>query len=214
MQRHLMEARRLTRVCPDGVWGLHGVSLSVPAHEFAAILGPPGSGKSTLLRILAFLDRPTQGDLLWQGRLVTGLSDDEMTELRRSAARLLDLAPEPWDPGDPPPLLLADLDHGEQAHDPLPLLRRLHSMGHTIVLATTDPELAAACLTVYRMNNGLLRPITSASEGFVCDWDSAFFFFFMDWSTPAWLPPRLRTAPRPSPFSPAPATRGSSVAWA
>ena len=52
---------------------LHGVSLRVGAGELLALLGPSGSGKTTLLRILAGLDAPTAGRVLFGGEDALGL---------------------------------------------------------------------------------------------------------------------------------------------
>lgn len=65
------------------VVALDKVSLTVMPGEFIAIMGPSGSGKSTLLNLIGSLDVPTEGRLFIDGRDTNGLSDDELTELRR-----------------------------------------------------------------------------------------------------------------------------------
>ncbi len=62
---------------------LCGVSLSIEAGEFVAIMGPSGSGKSTLLSILGGIEPPTTGQVLLEGTDLATLADDERTLLRR-----------------------------------------------------------------------------------------------------------------------------------
>jgi putative ABC transport system ATP-binding protein len=62
---------------------LDGVTLGLERGRFTAIMGPSGSGKSTLMHILAGLDRPTGGAVTIDGVEITGLSEDELTMLRR-----------------------------------------------------------------------------------------------------------------------------------
>jgi putative ABC transport system ATP-binding protein len=62
---------------------LAGVSIDVPSGQFVAVMGPSGSGKSTLMHILAGLDTPTSGAVWIGGREITGLSDKQLTRLRR-----------------------------------------------------------------------------------------------------------------------------------
>ncbi len=82
----VIEANDVTRRYGEGdaaVDALRGVSLDVPAGQFAAVMGPSGSGKSTLMHILAGLDRPTSGTVSIDGTEVTGLNDKRLTLLRR-----------------------------------------------------------------------------------------------------------------------------------
>ena len=53
------------------VEAVRGVSLEVPAGQFLSLLGPSGCGKSTLLRLVAGLDRPSDGEILTGGRAIT-----------------------------------------------------------------------------------------------------------------------------------------------
>lgn len=61
---------------------LHGINLKINNGEFIAIMGPSGSGKSTLMQILGFLDVPTTGKYLFNGKDVSGLDDDTLAEYR------------------------------------------------------------------------------------------------------------------------------------
>ena len=82
----LVSATDLTRVYGEGeasVRALDGISVGFPAGAFTAIMGPSGSGKSTLMHILAGLDRPTSGSVSLDGLTLEGLSDKELTEVRR-----------------------------------------------------------------------------------------------------------------------------------
>lgn len=62
---------------------LDDVSLNLRDNEFVAILGPSGSGKTTLLNILAALDRPTSGEVLLDGKVLTSIKDRELCAFRR-----------------------------------------------------------------------------------------------------------------------------------
>src|SRR3954469_20732866 len=65
------------------VTALDNVTLSIPQGEMTAIIGPSGSGKSTLLNLVGGLDRPSSGDVHIDGQRLAGLTDDELTRVRR-----------------------------------------------------------------------------------------------------------------------------------
>ena len=62
---------------------LRGVNFSVMPGQFIAVVGRSGSGKTTLLNILAGLDKPTAGKVLFQDQDVAEMSEHDLTELRR-----------------------------------------------------------------------------------------------------------------------------------
>jgi putative ABC transport system ATP-binding protein len=66
------------------VHALAGVDLGLPRGTFTAVMGPSGSGKSTFMQCAAGLDRPTSGSVFLGGTEITGMSENELTELRRS----------------------------------------------------------------------------------------------------------------------------------
>jgi len=62
---------------------LAGVDFSAEEGEFIAVMGPSGSGKSTLLHLLGGLDQPTDGEVALAGRVLSDLSDNQVTITRR-----------------------------------------------------------------------------------------------------------------------------------
>jgi len=60
-----------------------GVSLSIEAGEFMALVGPSGSGKTTLLQIMGCLDKPDRGAVVINGQDVTRLNANRRADLRR-----------------------------------------------------------------------------------------------------------------------------------
>ena len=80
----IIETRQLTRILPAEipVTLVNGANVKIMEKEFVAITGPSGSGKSSLLYLLGLLDRPTSGSILWNGRDITVLSDEEWAQIR------------------------------------------------------------------------------------------------------------------------------------
>ena len=80
----IVAARNLRRTYYLGepVDALDGISLSLPAGSFTAVMGPSGSGKSTLMNMLGCLDTPDEGAVEIRGESVSGMSDAERATVR------------------------------------------------------------------------------------------------------------------------------------
>ncbi len=61
---------------------LKDVTFDIPKGEMTALMGPSGVGKSTLLHILGALDRPTSGDVLYEGKDIFKLRNDALARFR------------------------------------------------------------------------------------------------------------------------------------
>ena len=88
MSDPLLAARGIRKVFGDGegeVVAVRGVDVSLTVGETVAVVGASGAGKSMLLHILGGLDRPTQGEVLFEGRSLYNMSDGQRTELRNQA---------------------------------------------------------------------------------------------------------------------------------
>lgn len=81
----LIKVRNLMKIYNPGeneVRALDDVSLDIGRGEFVAIIGQSGSGKSTFMNMLGCLDVPTSGHYFLNGKDVSSLSDDELSEIR------------------------------------------------------------------------------------------------------------------------------------
>ena len=68
----IVETRRVIKLFGD-VRAVDGIDLVAREGEFLVLLGPSGCGKTTLMRLIAGLERPTSGDIVIDGNIVTGL---------------------------------------------------------------------------------------------------------------------------------------------
>ena len=62
---------------------LKGIDLRIEEQDYLVILGASGSGKSTLLNILSGLEKPDQGEVLYDGANITSLSESQLTKFRK-----------------------------------------------------------------------------------------------------------------------------------
>ncbi len=79
---NIIEITHLTKIYSqqdENLCVLEDVSLSVAKGSFTVLLGPSGSGKSTLLNLIAMLDKPTSGQIFFEGK--------ELTNMRKESAR-------------------------------------------------------------------------------------------------------------------------------
>ena len=82
----IVELQHVTKYYGQGevlIPALREITLTLQAGEFTAMAGPSGSGKTTLLNIIGGLDRPTEGQVVIEGRDITRLSGTELSHLRR-----------------------------------------------------------------------------------------------------------------------------------
>lgn len=86
MKEYIVETKSLKKYYQMGentVKALDGVDFRVKAREFVAIIVKSGSGKSTLLHMLGGLDEPTDGSVLIDGKILSGLKKEQLAILRR-----------------------------------------------------------------------------------------------------------------------------------
>ena len=83
---HVIVTEGVTKVYSDDgvpVHALRGIDLSIEHGEFAALVGPSGSGKTTLLNIISGLDTPTDGKVWLNGKLLSRMSGNALSDFRR-----------------------------------------------------------------------------------------------------------------------------------
>jgi putative ABC transport system ATP-binding protein len=81
-QYELRGVAKLFQRGPSIVRALDGIDLEIEAGGLVALEGPSGSGKTTLLQLLGALDRPSAGEIMFEGRDLSSLRDRELAELR------------------------------------------------------------------------------------------------------------------------------------
>ena len=78
----LRAVEKTYRLGESEVRALDGITMDIPRGCFLAVMGSSGSGKSTLMNLLGCLDQPTAGRYELEGRLVAGLEDNELSDIR------------------------------------------------------------------------------------------------------------------------------------
>ncbi len=65
-----------------GVVALRDITLEIEKDEIVVIIGPSGSGKTTLINIIGLIDKPTKGNIFFDGKSVNNLNDEKAAEIR------------------------------------------------------------------------------------------------------------------------------------
>ena len=84
----LLELKNVTKRY-GSLYALDKVNLSIDKGEWIAIMGPSGSGKSTMMNIISCMDKPTEGQVLFDGRDITRDSRRKLTEFHRDKIGLV-----------------------------------------------------------------------------------------------------------------------------
>ena len=80
----MIETQSLAKTYGRGMYALRRLTLKVEKGEFVFLTGPSGAGKSTLLRLLLLEERPTEGEVIVDGRNLATLTRDEIQAYRRT----------------------------------------------------------------------------------------------------------------------------------
>ena len=83
---NIIETKALYKIYTRGntsVNAVDNVDLTIKKGEFSALCGPSGSGKTTLLNLISALDSPTDGEVWFEGQLLSDLSRTQLSRLRR-----------------------------------------------------------------------------------------------------------------------------------
>jgi putative ABC transport system ATP-binding protein len=124
----IIRFHEVTKVYPlpgGDVIALDGVNLDIAPGDFIAIMGPSGSGTSTLLNLMGCLDTPTSGNLCIKGRNTRGMTDEELTVLRRDHIGFI-----------------------FQVFNLLPLLNALENVQYPLILKTGNRDCEDRCQEV------------------------------------------------------------------
>jgi len=83
----ILELKRATKIYDQGsvqVTAVQDVSLTLERSRVLLIMGPSGSGKTTLLSMMGCILRPTSGEVVIDGKVVSGMSEDTLPDVRKS----------------------------------------------------------------------------------------------------------------------------------
>ena len=80
----MIETQSLSKTYGRGMYALHNLNITIDKGEFVFLTGPSGAGKSTLLRLLLLEEKPSEGEVIVNGRNLSHLTRDETQAYRRT----------------------------------------------------------------------------------------------------------------------------------
>src|SRR5271169_5877363 len=86
MRYPMIQLKQVSRSYAHGlkeIKALSNITLNIKTAAFLSVMGPSGSGKSTLLNLIGGLDQPSSGEIYIDNTPLHGISDDELTLIRR-----------------------------------------------------------------------------------------------------------------------------------
>jgi len=78
----LKNVSKIYKVGEKEVYGVRNLDLVINEGEFVVVIGPSGCGKSTLLNLIGGLDKPSEGEIIVDGKNLSNLNDKELTNFR------------------------------------------------------------------------------------------------------------------------------------
>lgn len=173
LEVHNLKKVYTTRFGGNQVQALRNIQFSVEEGEYVAIMGESGSGKTTLLNILAALDRPTEGEVLLNGKNLVTVREKEIAAFRREHLGIVDILEKyPYEVSGgqkqraavaraiitKPELILADEPTGaldSKATDSLlTLFSQINKEGQTVLMVTHSTKAASHANRVLFIKDG------------------------------------------------------------
>lgn len=81
---HILRSEKITKEFSDQELVLKGISVSITEGSFTVILGQSGSGKTTLLNVMSGLLKPTSGEVWYQDKIITEMSEAQLADWKRA----------------------------------------------------------------------------------------------------------------------------------
>ncbi len=79
----IRDVKKIYQMGSEQIPAINGISLNIKQEEVCCLLGKSGSGKSTLLNLMAGLEKPTEGKILFHKKHIERMNEDQLADFRR-----------------------------------------------------------------------------------------------------------------------------------